>query len=222
MILVVTTSLNYDQTNESKNEFKVIKMIEYKGITIYTNEEVYEPAEDTFLFAENLELSRRDEVLEIGTGTGLIAICASQNSRKVIATDINKAAINCALKNVITNHAYNVELREGNLFEPVKDEKFDVVLFNTPYLPTSEEEKLEGEINPAFDGGLDGRDTIDAFLDGVKDVLKNEGRIQMVQSSLADNEKTLQRLRDIGFQAEITAKEKCFFEEIVVITGKLV
>ena len=197
-------------------------MIEYEGITIYTNEEVYEPAEDTFLFAENLELNRRDEVLEIGTGTGLIAICASKNSRKVIATDINNAAIKCALKNVVTNHAYNVELREGNLFEPVQDEKFDIVLFNTPYLPTEEEEKLEGNINPAFDGGLDGRDTIDAFLDGVKDVLKKEGRVQMVQSSLADNDKTLQRLKDLGFQAETTASEKCFFEEIVVITGKLV
>lgn len=197
-------------------------MIEYEGITIYTNDEVYEPAEDTFLFAENLDLNRRDEVLEIGTGTGLIAICASKNSRKVIATDINPAAINCALKNVITNHAYNVELREGNLFEPVEDEKFDVVLFNTPYLPTAEEEKLEGNINPAFDGGLDGRNTIDAFIAGVKDVLKKEGRIQMVQSSLADNDKTLQRLRDLGFEAEITATEKCFFEKIVVITGKLI
>lgn len=197
-------------------------MIEYKGITIYTNEEVYEPAEDTFLFAENLELSRRDEVLEIGTGTGLIAICASQNSRKVIATDINKAAISCALKNVVTNHAYNVELREGNLFEPVHEEKFDVVLFNTPYLPTAKDEKLEENINAAFDGGPDGRDTIDAFLDGVKDVLKKEGRIQMVQSSLADNDKTIQRLKALGFQVEISASSKCFFEEIVVITGKLI
>jgi release factor glutamine methyltransferase len=197
-------------------------MIEYNGITIYTHEEVYEPAEDTFLFAENLDLNRRDEVLEIGTGTGLIAISASKNSRRVIATDINKAAIKCALKNLVTNQSYNVELREGNLFEPVEDEKFDVVLFNTPYLPTTEEEKLEGNLNPAFDGGLDGRDTIDAFIDGVRDVLKNEGRIQMVQSSLADNDKTIQRLTDIGFKAEITAMEKCFFEEIVVITAKLI
>lgn len=196
-------------------------MIEYKGMVIYTNEDVYEPAEDTFLFAENLDLQRRDTVLEIGTGTGLIAIYAAKNTSNVIATDINKNAIKCALKNTITNHTYNVELREGKLFEPVEGQKFDLILFNTPYLPTEEEEKLEENINAAFDGGLDGRATIDTFIDGVKNYLKDGGRVQMVQSSLADNDKTLKRLRELGFQAEITASEKCFFEEIVVITGKL-
>ncbi len=197
-------------------------MIEYKGMVIYTHEDVYEPAEDTFLFAENLELQRRDEVLEIGTGTGLIAIYAAKNTSNVIATDINKNAIKCALKNAITNHTYNVELREGNLFEPVQDKKFDLVLFNTPYLPTEEEERLEGNINTAFDGGLDGREIIDTFIDSVKDYLKKGGRVQMVQSTLSDNEKTLKRLRELGFNADITAGKKCFFEEIVVITGKLI
>lgn len=197
-------------------------MIEYKGMVIYTHDDVYEPAEDTFLFAENLDLQRRDKVLEIGTGTGLIAIYAAKNTSNVIATDINKNAIKCALKNTITNHTYNVELREGNLFEPVESQKFDLILFNTPYLPTEEDEKLEEDINKAFDGGLDGRDTIDAFISEVKNYLNKGGRVQMVQSSLSDNEKTLNKLEELGFDAEITAREKCFFEEIVVITGKLI
>jgi len=42
-----------------------------------------------------------------------------------------------------------------------------------------------------------------------------------VQSSLSDNEKTIQKLEELGFEANITAREKCFFEEIVVITGIL-
>ena len=199
----------------------VKQMIEYKGIVIYTHPNVYEPAEDTFLLAENLDIQRRDEVLEIGTGTGLIAVTAAQKSKKVTATDINEDAVKCALKNTITNRTYNVELKQGNLFEPVKDEKFDLILFNTPYLPTDEDEKLDDELNAAFDGGLEGRETIDKFLDEVKDHLNECGRVQLVQSSLSDNEKTIQKLEELGFDASITATEKCFFEEIVVITGIL-
>ncbi len=196
-------------------------MLEYKGTVIYKHPHVYEPAEDTFLLAENLNIKRSDEVLEIGTGTGLITVIAAQRSRKVVATDINKHAVECALKNIIANRTYNVELREGNLFEPVKDEKFDLILFNTPYLPTEEDEKLDDELNAAFDGGLEGREAIDRFLEEVKDYLKDGGRIQLVQSSLSDNEKTIKKLEELGFNAGITASEKCFFEEIVVITGIL-
>ncbi len=195
-------------------------MIEYKGIVIYTHPEVYEPAEDTFLLAENLDIQRKDEVLEIGIGTGLITIYTAQRTRKVVATDINEHAIKCALKNTITNRTYNIELRKGNLFEPVEGEKFDLILFNTPYLPTSEDEKLNEELNAAFDGGIEGRDTIDAFIEQVKDYLNEGGRVQLVQSSLSDNEKTLTKLEELGFEAEITANEKCFFEEIVVITAR--
>lgn len=196
-------------------------MLEYKGITLYKHPNVYEPAEDTFLLAENLEIKRTDEVLEIGAGTGLITLVAAQKSRKVVATDINKHAVECTLKNIIANRTYNVELREGNLFEPVKSEKFDLILFNTPYLPTEEDEKLDDELNAAFDGGLEGRETIDKFLEEVKDYLNEEGRVQLVQSSLSDNEKTIKKLEEMGFDACVTASEKCFFEEIVVITGKL-
>ena len=196
-------------------------MIEYNGIVIYTHPNVYEPAEDTFLLAENLDIQRKDEVLEIGTGTGLITVVAAQRSRNVVATDINEHAVKCALKNIIANRTYNVEIREGNLFEPVPDEKFDLILFNTPYLPTDENEKFDGEINAAWDGGVDGRATIDKFLDEVKDHLNEGGRVQLVQSSLSDNKKTIHKLEEMGFEASITAREKCFFEEIVVITGIL-
>lgn len=196
-------------------------MIEYEGLLIYTIPEVYEPAEDTYLLAKNLDIQRKDEVLEIGTGTGLIAVYTAQRTKNVVATDINEHAIKCALKNTISNKTYNLELRQGDLFEPVQGEKFDLILFNTPYLPTSEDEKLDDELNAAFDGGEDGRETIDKFIDEVTDYLKESGRVQLVQSSLSDNEKTLQRLEALGFETEITARKKCFFEEIVVISGKL-
>ncbi|NYB52889.1 MAG: methyltransferase [Methanobacteriaceae archaeon] len=196
-------------------------MLNYKGIYYQTHPKVYEPAEDTFLLAENLQVERKDRVLEIGTGTGIISILTSKLCRTVTATDINPHAIDCALKNIIANKSYNVELKKGNLFEPVEGEKFDLILFNTPYLPTSEDEKVNDELEAAWDGGKDGRKVIDQFLDDLRDHLNPGGRVQLVQSSLSDIDKTLQKLEDLGFESSVTAKKKCFFEEVVVITGKM-
>jgi release factor glutamine methyltransferase len=196
-------------------------MQEYKKIKYHTHPQVYQPAEDTYLLAENIKVNRICNVLEIGTGTGLVAIIAAKQANKVIATDINPHALDCAVKNIVINKTYNIELRKGDLFEPLKDEKFDLILFNTPYLPSSEDEKIDDELDTAWDGGIDGRETIDRFIAGVKAYLKPGGKVQMVQSSLADNQETLNKLKELGFEACITAREKCFFEEIVVITAVL-
>jgi len=196
-------------------------MLDYKGIYYKTHSEVYEPAEDTFLLAENLQVERKHRVLEIGTGTGIVAITVSRQCRTVVATDINLHAIKCATHNIINNKAYNVEIKEGNLFEPVSDEKFDLIIFNTPYLPTSEDERVDDELETAWDGGDDGRKVIDRFLDELIDHLNPEGKVQLVQSSLSDNDMTLKKLNEMGLDASITAREKHFFEEVVVITGKL-
>jgi release factor glutamine methyltransferase len=196
-------------------------MINYKDVHYHTHPQVYQPAEDTFLLAENLQVERRKRVLEIGTGTGLISIIAARKAGMVIATDINPHAIKCAAKNIIANKTFNIELREGNLFETVKNEKFDLILFNTPYLPTSEEETRRDGIDAAWDGGADGRKVIDQFLDGVKDHLNPGGRVQLVQSSLSDIDKTLEKLETLGFSSAVTAREPCFFEEIVILTANL-
>jgi len=196
-------------------------MQEYKDIKYQTHSQVYVPAEDTYLLACNIEVNRLCDVLEIGTGTGIIAIIAAKKANKVTATDINPHAIDCAVKNLITNKTYNVELRKGDLFEPVEGGKFDLILFNTPYLPSNEEEQIDDELDAAWNGGLNGRDVIDRFIDDVKDYLKPDGKVQLVQSSLSDNERTLTKLQELGFEASVTARKKVFFEEIVVITAIL-
>lgn len=171
------------------------KMLKYKEIEYQTHPQVYEPSDDTFLLAENLQVKRMSNTLEIGTGTGIIAIMAAMKARMVIATDINPHALKCTLKNIITNKAFNVELREGDLFEPVKNEKFDVILFNTPYLPSSDDENIDDKLDAAWNGGPDGRDVIDRFLEDVKNHLNPGGKVQLVQSSLSNVEKTLKRLK---------------------------
>lgn len=99
--------------------------------------------------------------------------------------------------------------------------KNSIILFNTPYLPSSDGENVNDELNAAWNGGVDGRDVIDRFIDEVKEHLNAKGRVQMVQSTLSNVSKTLEKLEYLGFKASITAKEKYFFEEVVVITACL-
>ncbi|MCK9150556.1 methyltransferase [Methanobacterium alcaliphilum] len=163
-------------------------MIEYKGILIETHPEVYKPSKDTFLFLENLDIQRKDEVLEIGAGTGLIAIYTAQRTKNVVATDISEEAVRCALKNTINNKTYNIELKQGNLFEPLNGEKYDLILFNSTCNNT---EKIEC-IN-----------TLHQFLEEAPYHLKNKGRVQLLHSSIFDIEKTKSKLEESGFEIEV-------------------
>ena len=104
----------------------------------------------------------------------------------------------------------------------MENKKFDVILFNTPYLPTEDDEVLENTINYAFDGGLNGRKVIDLFLNEVGNHLNDGGIVQLIQSSFSDNDETLNMLDELGFIAEIAKKEHYFFEDIVLINAYLI
>ena len=186
---------------------------------INTDENVYIPAEDSYLLAENLEIKEGQSVLEIGTGSGIVAMYASRLTDKITVSDINFDACELARKNFEDNNIENIEILFGNMFEPVENRKFDVILFNTPYLPTEDDEVIDDTINYAFDGGLNGRKVIDLFLNEVGNHLNDGGIVQMIQSSLSGNEETLEKLDNLGFIAEIKASEHFFFEDITLINA---
>jgi len=179
---------------------------------INTDDNVYIPAEDSYLLADNLEIKKGASVLEIGTGSGIVAMYASRLSDNITVTDINFDACELARKNFEDNGIENIEILFGNMFEPVESRKFDVILFNTPYLPTDDGDVIDDTLNYAFDGGLNGRKVIDLFLDEVGNHLNDGGIVQMIQSSLSGNEETLQRLDELGFIAEIAESEHFFFK----------
>ena len=186
---------------------------------INTDDNVYIPAEDSYLLADNLQIEQGQSVLEIGTGSGIVAMYASKLTDSITVTDINFDACELARKNFEANNIENIEILFGNLFEPLENRKFDVILFNTPYLPTEEGEVLEDTINYAFDGGLNGRKVIDLFLNEVGNHLNDGGIVQLIQSSLSGNEETLEKLDNLGFIAEIAASEHFFFEDITLINA---
>lgn len=186
---------------------------------INTDDNVYVPAEDSYLLADNLEIKSGQSVLEIGTGSGIVAMYASRLTDRITVTDINFDACELARKNFEDNNIENIEILFGNLFDPVENRKFDVILFNTPYLPTEDGDVIDDTLNYAFDGGLNGRKVIDLFLDEVGNHLNDGGIVQLIQSSLSGNDETLEKLDRLGFIAEIKASEHFFFEDITLINA---
>ena len=198
-----------------------MKKFFFNDHVFYVLENVYEPAEDTFLLAEFLLVNKNDFVLDMGTGCGILGILAAKKARAVVAVDINPHAVGCAKMNVKLNGVEGkVDILRGDLFQPIKEgEGFDIILFNAPYLPSgSDEEKTW--VEKAWAGGLDGRELIDRFLLKAPNYLKMKGKILLVQSTLSNVDKTLKTLEKAGLKAKIIAEKKVAFETIVVIEAR--
>ena len=192
--------------------------ISYKGGIFKIGADVYEPAEDTFLLADNLDVYPGERVLEIGTGCGLLAILAAKAGARVVATDINQAALECARVNAHAHGVANrIDFRLGNLFEPVAKERFDLVIFNPPYLPIEPKEAFGTPLDLAWEAGPDGRAVIDRFLNELPKYLVPNGRALFVQSSLANVKKTIRALEANGFRVEVVARRKLSFEEFFML-----
>ncbi|MEM4360699.1 MAG: class I SAM-dependent methyltransferase [Candidatus Anstonellaceae archaeon] len=190
-------------------------------ILIKTNDEVYFPAEDSYLILRNLK-KIKGEVLEIGTGSGIISIYLAKkdkknNIKKLWATDINKAALEVAFINAKLNGVERkIRFYYSDLFKNIKKQKFDFIIFNPPYLPTEKEDKIKGRINLALDGGEDGLRVIEKFLRDAKKFLKKSGKVYLVVSDLADLEKFLKIVKKYNYRAKKIAKEAFFFERIIL------
>ncbi len=114
--------------------------LEKSGVKISVFENVFSPKYfgDSQWVADNLPLAvdvREKKCLEIGTGTGLIAIKLAQaGALKVTATDIVENTLNNAKFNVEQNNLSQIiDLKLGDVFEPVKDKKFDIIFWNIPF-----------------------------------------------------------------------------------------
>ncbi|MCX8175744.1 MAG: class I SAM-dependent methyltransferase [Candidatus Bathyarchaeota archaeon] len=192
------------------------RFLEFEGFKVKISDKVYKPSEDTFLLIKNLNVDDGDVVLEIGCGCGIVSLVAAKKASKVVAVDINPYAVQLTLENARLNGLEGkVEARLGNLFKPVKqNEKFNLIIFNPPYLPVKKNEKIGGWLEKAWDGGFNGRRVIDRFITGVEKFLERNGRIVMVQSSLSNVKKTFKMFTKKGFTVKILGREKFDFEEI--------
>jgi len=194
------------------------KQVRYNDLTLQIFRNVYEPAEDTFLVADNLMTDEDDIVLDVGTGCGILAVLAARKAKKVVAVDVNPHAIRCARRNAEINKlADKIDIRKGDLFQPIhKNEKFSLIVFNVPYLPSTPMESRSW-LGKSWAGGPTGRQLIDRFIAEAPHFLKRSGRILLVQSSLANIDETLEKFRKAELKAQVVAERKVAFETIVLI-----
>jgi release factor glutamine methyltransferase len=172
--------------------------------------QVYVPEADTWLLldAARVEVKPGDRVLEVGTGSGLIAAELARVTG-VVATDINPHAAFCAREK-------GIEVVQSDLFCGIRS-TFDLILFNPPYLPTQPEERIDDWLEHALDGGLNGRVVIGRFSEQVGRVLAPGGRILLLISSLTG----LPEVRDLffrsGFLSEILLRKNVEDETLYVL-----
>lgn len=154
---------------------------DFFGRAFYVDQRVLIPRQDTEILAEKaietIKSKSDPSVLELCTGSGAVAVTmAMETGVKVVASDISQDALDVARRNGESFSA-DVEWRRGDLFKVVKkDEKFDVIVANPPYINRADMETLDPEVKNyeprlALDGGRDGldayrriRESFDAYL----------------------------------------------------------
>lgn len=172
---------------------------------------VYQPAEDSYLMQEILKkeipimLEKNPElkVLEIGSGSGIhleTLFKLGLKKENIFSVDINKKAVaHCNL--------LGFNCIQSNLFENLKD-KFDLIVFNPPYLPEDYREPCESKI--ATTGGKNGCEVINKFLEQAKNYLEPNGKIFLITSSLTKN------INWLNYTKKQLGCEKLFFEELCI------
>lgn len=175
--------------------------------------DVYEPAEDSQLLLEAARpgIDEDDLVLEVGTGSGYVAAeLSAETGATVLGSDLNPHACRRARERCVQT------VRAG-LVEPFRDEVFDVVLFNPPYLPRVEAADRNDWIEEALTGGETGRAVIEPFIDRVGRVLAPGGSVLLVVSTLTGVEAVEASAVNAGFGVETVLEESFSFEKLLVL-----
>jgi len=173
--------------------------------------QVYSPAEDTFLLldAAHEEVRPDDRVLEIGTGSGRIAMELGGIASLVIATDINPHAL-------VSARFRGVDVIRTDLFDGIGG-TFGLIVFNPPYLPTLPEERMNDWLEYALDGGESGRDVIGRFIAGAGRVLAPGGRALLLISSLTGIDAVTGLALSFGYSATVIREQAVEDEKLYVL-----
>ena len=173
---------------------------------------IYEAKEDSFLICKFIKDYAKGRVLDMGTGSGVLALEAMKYSDDVEACDVNKKAVDFARKKGV--NAYYSDLFSSG--------KFNLIMFNPPYLPLERDycgikfgvEDFNYVNDVALVGGKKGYETLAKFFGKARKFLIKDGKVLIVVSSLTP--KVEEIISKNGFKFKILGKKRIFFEELKV------
>lgn len=172
---------------------------------------VYDPGEDSFLlknYISEIDLEEKN-ALDMGTGSGIIALEMAKKGAEVTAIDINPEAIE-EVSRKAEEEELEIKVKESNLFENL-EEKFDLIVFNPPYLPG---EKGVGD-EEIWRGGEKGIELTERFLDETDNYLTEEGYALLILSSRAEYRSVVE-----DYNLEIVESEDLWFETLYIARYK--
>jgi release factor glutamine methyltransferase len=147
----------------------------------------------------------RPRVVDVGTGSGLLATIAALHGGLATAIDASRRALLSALLTARVN-GVRIRARRGDLLAPVDGERFDVIVSNPPYVPSASDRVPGRGPSLATDAGRDGRAVLDRLCATAPSHLVPGGELLLIHSEVCDVERTLEQLRDRGLRAEVAAR----------------
>lgn len=164
----------------------IIGRQEFMKLNFLVNKDVLIPRQDTEILVEEViniaEKIPNPVILDLCTGSGAIAVSLAKyiKNSKIYASDISKNALRVARENAKLNGVLNnIEFIESNLFDKIKDLKFDIIVSNPPYIRTDEIKTLNIDVRNepklALDGGRDGLDFYKKITENAFQYLNRQG-----------------------------------------------
>ncbi|MFD8208799.1 HemK2/MTQ2 family protein methyltransferase [Streptomyces sp. NPDC059695] len=168
---------------------------------------VYRPQADTRFLAAALgdeDVGPRTEMLEIGTGTGALALHAAGRGARVTAVDVAWSAVVTARLNA-RRRRLPLRVLHGDFAACAARRRFDLVVANPPYVPSPRARPPSHGPERAWDAGPDGRTVIDRICSAAPALLRPGGVLLLVHSGMCGAPQTVDRLAGARLAAEVTA-----------------